>query len=56
MSAADALTAPVITFDGPSGTGKGTIAGRLAANETAAIETHRSISTAQAQFLRSRGR
>jgi cytidylate kinase len=32
MSAAlDALPAPVITFDGPSGTGKGTIAGRLAA-------------------------
>jgi cytidylate kinase len=27
---ADALTAPVITFDGPSGTGKGTIAARLA--------------------------
>ncbi|NBC14650.1 MAG: (d)CMP kinase [Gammaproteobacteria bacterium] len=27
----DALPAPVITFDGPSGTGKGTIAGRLAA-------------------------
>jgi cytidylate kinase len=30
MSGADALAAPVITFDGPSGTGKGTIAGRLA--------------------------
>lgn len=27
----DALSAPVITFDGPSGTGKGTIAGRVAA-------------------------
>ena len=27
----DALPAPVITVDGPSGTGKGTIAGRLAA-------------------------
>jgi cytidylate kinase len=31
MSSADALPAPVITVDGPSGTGKGTIAGRLAA-------------------------
>jgi cytidylate kinase len=30
-AAADALTAPVITFDGPSGTGKGTIAAGLAA-------------------------
>ncbi|WP_295541220.1 (d)CMP kinase [uncultured Thiohalocapsa sp.] len=28
---AEALPAPVITLDGPSGTGKGTIAGRLAA-------------------------
>lgn len=32
MSAADALPAPVITVDGPSGTGKGTIAGGLASH------------------------
>ena len=31
MSRADALPAPVIAIDGPSGTGKGTIAARLAA-------------------------
>ena len=31
MSRADALAAPVIAIDGPSGTGKGTIAARLAA-------------------------